>query len=336
MSVSVGRTHRLIRLLQMLQSGRKFDAGGLADGLRVSRRTLFRDLNTLEAAGVPYSYDKKTKRYSIAQDYFLPPVNLTVGEALALMLATRKVTSRKMHPDYALAVDAAMKIEAAIPGRVRRHCGAILESVAVQFWPTSDVEGVRHVIAVLHQAVLSGRKLRLRYDSYAEGEQIETVIHPYCKAFICRGWYVIGYSELHGETRTFKLERIEAATLLDAAFEPDSGFDLDSYFGNAWQMIRGDTRYHVKIRFLPLVAGNVDEVLWHKTQRTRREPDGSLIFEVDVDGIDEISWWVLGYGDQAEVLEPTSLRDIIHTRARNLTEIYQRSGGERETPPAGS
>ena len=73
----------------MLQSGRRYDADGLADGLTVSRRTLFRDLKMLEAAGIPFEYDKKSKQYQINKDYFLPPINLTVGEALALMLLTR-------------------------------------------------------------------------------------------------------------------------------------------------------------------------------------------------------------------------------------------------------
>jgi predicted DNA-binding transcriptional regulator YafY len=94
-------------------------------------------------------------------------------------------------------------------------------------------------------------------------------------------------------------------------------------------MIRGDKRYHVKIRFLKRVAGNVDEILWHKTQRTTFEEDGSLLFEVDVDGIDEIAWWALGYGDQAQVLEPPELREKVAGHAERMQRYYQGDGLNR-------
>ncbi|HNO77993.1 MAG TPA: WYL domain-containing transcriptional regulator [Phycisphaerae bacterium] len=312
----------MIKLLQMLQSGRRYDADGLADGLTVSRRTLFRDLKMLEAAGIPFQYDKKSKQYQINKDYFLPPINLTVGEALALMLLTRRVSTRKFHPEYRQALEAAQKIEAAIPGRIRSHCGAILQNIHVRFWPTSDVDGIDDVNATLMKALVESRKVLMRYDSFYDGCVIEDVIHPYKRIFMNRGWYMIGFSEKEGATRTYKLERIEQLTLGEQLFEPDPDFSLENYFGCAWQMIRGDRRYHVVIRFTPKVAGNVEEVLWHRSQRVQRDADGSLLFEVDVDGLGEISWWIMGYGDQALVLEPPELRDLIVKRARSLVAGY--------------
>ena len=318
------RIHRLIRLLRLLQSGRDYDVDGLAATLAVSRRTVFRDLNVLKAAGVPLGFDKGTQRYSIGQDYFLPPINLTVGEALALMLVTRKALSRKVHPDYARAVEAAMKIEGAIPPGVQKHCGSILDKVEVRLPPTSNVEGVRQVMGTLQVALAQRRQVAARYESFAEREVIELVLHPYRLAFINRAWYVIGFSKTHDQVRTFKLERFEDIHLLDQPFTPEARFDLDDYFGNAWQMIRGDTRSRVRIKFLPMVAGNVEEVLWHKTQRINWQPDGSIIFQVDVDGLNEISWWILGYGDQAVVLQPPELREMVLQRARGLVAHYDR------------
>jgi len=71
------------------------------------------------------------------------------------------------------------------------------------------------------------------------------------------------------------------------------------------------------------VAANVDEVAWHRTQRTHFEKDGALLFEVDVDGIHEISWWIPGYGDQAEVLEPPELRELIVGHAERMCAYYR-------------
>ncbi len=79
---------------------------------------------------------------------------------------------------------------------------------------------------------------------------------------------------------------------------------------------------HVIVRFKPLVARNVAEVNWHKTQRTKFLPDGSLEFRATVSGFSEIAWWILGYGDQAEVLQPARLRHLIAQRARNMAAMY--------------
>jgi proteasome accessory factor B len=78
----------------------------------------------------------------------------------------------------------------------------------------------------------------------------------------------------------------------------------------------------VVIRFQPLVARNVAEVMWHKTQDVKFDEDGSLVFRVRVSGLSEIVWWILGYGDQAEVLQPKKLRRLVAQRAKNMAIMY--------------
>ena len=64
------------------------------------------------------------------------------------------------------------------------------------------------------------------------------------------------------------------------------------------------------------------EVRWHKTQQVTWNDDKTMDFSVTVDGLNEISWWILGYGDQAEVLRPRKLRKLIAERLRGMTETY--------------
>ena len=78
------------------------------------------------------------------------------------------------------------------------------------------------------------------------------------------------------------------------------------------------------MRFLSKVASNVDEINWYKTQRTIYKPDGSMLFEVDVDRLSEIAWWILGYGDQAQVLEPIELREIIAAHVKQMYSYYKK------------
>ncbi|MCH8830429.1 MAG: WYL domain-containing protein, partial [Planctomycetes bacterium] len=63
-----------------------------------------------------------------------------------------------------------------------------------------------------------------------------------------------------------------------------------------------------------------------KTHKLEWREDGSLDFHVSVDGLSEISWWILGYGDQAEVIQPAELRQILSRRIEQMGRIYGKDG----------
>jgi len=81
--------------------------------------------------------------------------------------------------------------------------------------------------------------------------------------------------------------------------------------------------HDVVVRFSPKVARNVADMKWHKTQHLEFDGDGSLVFRAQVSGLNEIVWWVLAYGDQAEVLQPERLRTLVAGCARNMVAIYK-------------
>ena len=129
---------------------------------------------------------------------------------------------------------------------------------------------------------------------------------------------------MHGEVRTFNLDRFKSLKALSKRYTVPKSFSLDRHFRNAWHMIpdNGPDR-HVVVRFSPFVAQNVAEVQWHKTQRTTLLSDGHLEFRAIVSGLSEICWWILRYVDQAEVLKPARLRRMIAQRAQNMAAFYK-------------
>lgn len=297
----------------------------LVDEFGVSRRSVFRDMNVLREAGLACHYDPDSESYALEKSFYLRPLDLTLDEGLALLMLTRKVVSERVLPAYRSMVSAGLKIEAAVPDDVREHCGTLLEHVEFQWPQVSDVDPVSDLILRIKKAIVNRRKIHIRYDSYFDKREIETTLRPFRVFFRRRGWYVVGHSERHREVRLFKLERFVDMEETPKTFRMDKDFSLRAFFGNAWNMIRGDERFHVEIVFSARVAGNVEEVMWHPTQRTRRRSDGTLVFEVDVDGVDEIAWWVLGYGDQAVVVEPECLRSTIAKQAEQMLKLYKRN-----------
>lgn len=317
------RVERLLQLIQTLQSGRGFSADDLADAIGVSRRTIFRDLKVLSRAGMPFEFDRASRRYSAHRSALLPPVTLSHTEALSVLLATRAVTTGPLAWDRQAAASAAIKIESMLPPLVRDHCGTVLDKTDYRPAPASDATSIDTALTAIQTALVEQRAMSLRYDAPREGRVIDVMLSPYRLVFIHRAWYVIGHSREHKSARTYKVERIVQLCNGDVPYVPDPAFNLDEYFGHAWQMIRGDTRYHVAIRFSKKVSANVDEVIWHKSQRCTYEEDGCLLFEADIDGISEIAWWILGYGAEAEVIEPPVLRDQVAKHVRAMSHMYR-------------
>jgi proteasome accessory factor B len=314
--MSISRIYRLLRVITLLQGGRGYTANDLATELEVSRRTVFRDLNMLEMAHIPYYFDADNGGYRIGRHFFLPPINLTLTEALAILLLAGRMKSSSKLPLLTQGARAAVKIESAIPRAMQKHIGSIIDKLSVSMAPVARHEGLDSIFDELADAIAAGLVCKLVYISFHEKKQITVTVNPMRLTFKSRAWYLIAYSSAHREVRTFKLSRIRKLTVTEKTFAQPAEPDVADYFGDAWSMIPEGEIHEVHLRFSQQVAGNVAEVQWHNSQRVEWREDGSMDFHVTVDGLGEITWWILGYGDQVEVIAPPELRGRIADVAR--------------------
>jgi len=309
--------------LTTLQAGKSYAVGDLSKMFGTSRRTIFRDLNELQAIGVPYRYDAKAGGYAIDPEFFLPPVDLNLQEALSLLLLAHEASKQIQLPFKRSALLAALKIENNLPVKIRQYCNSALRNISAKAAAQAPMDLLDKIFAQLQNAIHSKRKVSISYHSLFDGKIIELELCPYHLLYNCRAWYVLGFSDLHKSVRTFKLSRIRDLTMTDKCFLGGDKFDLADYLGRAWSMIPEGRIYDVKLRFLPKVAENVTEVQWHSTQKVARNPDGSATVEFRVDGLGEITWWILGYGDQVQVLAPKILRTRVAEIARNMIRLNE-------------
>ncbi|MEX0936437.1 MAG: WYL domain-containing protein [Pirellulales bacterium] len=324
--MNLSRITRLLQLLRLLQAGRGHNATSLAQACGVSRRTIFRDLDTLRSAGVPLEFDEQLQRYHIPGTYFLPPTNFTAEEALALIAMAHEIGERGNLPFYEPARTAALKLEGSLPPQLRGVLKSMTRAIRIKLPPVNPLDGQRPIYEQLVDAIARQKAVRIRYQSLTEWSEITSKLRPYQLLFSRHSWYVIGRSSIHRETRTFHVGRIRQLEPLDESFRVPRGFSVERYLRNAWQLIpEPGPDQEVRIRFQPLVAQNVAEVNWHKTQRIEFNVDGTLDFYATVSGLREISWWILGYGDQAEVLQPKGLRELVAQRVRKLMQRYDGS-----------
>ncbi len=88
----------------------------------------------------------------------------------------------------------------------------------------------------------------------------------------------------------------------------------------------------IKVWFSPEVAGYIKEKIWHESQEIHPQADGSIIFDAEVAGTDEIKFWLMSWGSHALVLGPESLREEIRMEAESLLNRYEKEVEKEEKP----
>ena len=317
------RTGRIIQLLTALQSRRGYAISELTEILGKSRRTVYRDLKELEGAGLPCRFDTRCHCYTLDLQSPLPTLALSKDEAFGLLLLLREASHNIRLPFAYPAQLLSLKIENCLRREVRQFCDASFRFISISPAPKAKMDLLDKIFAQVLEAIQVKRALAIHCYLPAEQRSVTTDLNPYYLVYSAHTWHTIGESSFHKATHTFELNNITQLSPLDRYFVEDEKFDLREYFGYAWSLLREGQIYEVKLRFCPGIATDVAEVQWHETQTASFEDDDSVVLKFRVDGLNEITWWILGYGDQVEVLAPLALRQRIAQIASKIVDSQQ-------------
>lgn len=319
-----GKRDRLARLLGVLGVLQASGEAGIrpeeiARRTGTSKRTVYRDLKALETE-LRFPVWSEGGRWGVQPGAFLPPLRLTLPEAMAVFLSARLVTryADKYEPHLATAFQ---KLEEGLPDALREHVERTLDDLARR---RVDDAFNRHVEdltrAWADRRVVRFRYAPARYDG-ADREPRWAEVRPYLlePSLATHALYLIGFDETRDALRTFKVERILDLSLTPRTFEAPDAAALADTLRRAWDIIADQPETEVVLRFDPSVAARVREATWHPSQQVREADDGSLEWRARVAGTIEIRLWILSWGDEVEVLAPPDLRDDVRgTLARAI------------------
>lgn len=318
------RLARLLAVASILYARGSTDQGvAVADIARLTGmnvRTVYRDLRALEDELAVPIFQAGRGRYGIEKKFFLPPLHLTVPEAIVLFLAARLIARWSDESDQVV-ISAFTKIATEMPQPIARHVAATMLAVGEQR-PNERFTAIFNSVA---RGWAEGRVVEITYDS-GSGEPRRTRVRPYLlEPFAAgRSIYLIGHDETVDAMRTYKVERIRQAILTMDRYEIPDDFDPDQWLANSWGIWSSDTTppVAVRLRFDAGVARRVRETIWHRSQVLTDLKDGGVELTVRVAGIVEIRPWILSWGHQVEVLAPGELRDAVALATRGAADRY--------------
>lgn len=217
------RTDRLFELIQILRDGRLHTARDMAERVEVSTRTIWRDLASLQASGLPVDGERGVG-YILRETIALPPLTLTPDEVEALRLGAALV-ARGADPSLARAAEMLRaKVESVLPDRLRLPPATTGPFI---FTGRETEDSAIHLPALRH-ALRERVRTRIVYRD-AAGEYSTRLVRPLQLEFWGRVWTLAAYCEARADFRTFRLDRIEGLTLTDTPFPPEPGRELADY-----------------------------------------------------------------------------------------------------------
>jgi len=326
----MGRNNEVIRqwtILRKLAGSRQGETvKALAKLSGVTTRTVWRDMTALQEAGFPLMDEKLdgTTRWKLMEQGLkgLDNSGLTIAEVAALYFSRALIECLVGTPFQDDAKTALDKVSAAIPSHMRKFLDRLPAVLNVKATPQKkrDETRYRKHIAVLLNAVLEHRVVKMQYFSASSNRTKDYLVEPYRLAFAQGGMYLLAHVAKYRQVRTFAAERIKSVSMTEDTFTPPETANADPFPNSLG--INSGTPESVEIEFAPEAAVHIRERIWHPSQQVKERSNGSLRLGLNVCNDWALRSWIMSFGPLAKVISPSSLAESILEQLEEARDGY--------------
>ena len=321
------RKYQMARIIEVAslihKEPRRWTRPRLAAHLEVDIATIQRYIDLLREMDIEI-VPRGKQGYEMVSDFFLPALNLNFEEALALVTAARFYQAAEGKRAIEVLNSAIHKITSDLPKRTNETLDQIAPQIEVPHQQISQIDEIEPHRDRLYEAIRERRKVNMAYNAFSSGKREQHRLAPYAVLFRKHAWYVIGHTEQLNQILTFRINRIHNLFMSHLSYTIPVDFSVQKYMEKSWDFRLGPET-HVIIEFAPRIAPLIREVQWHSTQKIHEYADGGLRFEATVAGWQEVGWWVLTWGEEAEVIKPKELREWLAETATRMVEVYRKN-----------
>ncbi|MFJ9040376.1 helix-turn-helix transcriptional regulator [Streptomyces sp. NPDC102406] len=329
---------RLLQLLSLLQTPREWPGGELAERLRVSRRTVRRDIDRLRDLGYPVQASMGADGgYRLIAGKALPPLVLDDEEAVAIAVGLRAGAGHAVEGIEEASVRALAKLEQVLPSRLR-HRVSTLQAATIPLTSGDGATIAPETLTVIASAAAGTERLRFHYRA-ADGTETRRLVEPVRLVSTGRRWYLVAYDIDRDDWRTFRVDRVSEPFATGARFAPREVPEGDAaeYLRRSMEAGSG-AAYELDVEF----AATVEEVAARVPAAVGRPvplPDGGCRLRANASG--PVEWMAVRLamtGFDLRVRGPEELVAAVRELGSRMTRAAapggHGSGGSRGTARA--
>jgi predicted DNA-binding transcriptional regulator YafY len=301
---------RLLAITMTLLNQQRVSATELAERFEVSLRTIYRDMESINQAGIPIvSFPGSDGGYEIMPGYRIDRQVLSLDDFSAIVSALRGVRSATDNSDIDELLE---RIGAMIPGLSN---GTGTANVDLDFTPRSNV---KDKIGPLHKAIKEFHLVQFEYLD-KKGKETERTVEPMGLFLKGYAWYFYGYCLTRSDFRVFRLSRILHLKELPEPFvrRNYSLQDVEQQFRNQVNF----AKMKVVLLFRPAVKTRVRDDFGDDQVSTN--PDGSLSVIASYSSVDRAVQNILSYGANVLIVDPPELIEEIQRHIKNMVKNYK-------------
>lgn len=297
---------RLIGILSVLLQQECTTAPELAEKFEVSRRTINRDIEDLNRAGIPIQTIQGTGGgIRIMEGYRMDKTLLTSRDMQVIMAGLRSLDSISGSQYYKQLME---KIK---PGASHFLTGKDAILIDLSSWYKGAIEPK---ISMILEAIEA--KKRISFDYYASSGEGRRNMEPYYLIFKWSSWYAYGWCEQKKDFRLFKLNRMNKIQITQWEFTPRAvplpELDINKIYPE---------EISVEAVFAPDVKWRVVEE--YGPDCFTIQEDGSLYFRGKYTDFNSLVTWMLTFGDRVRVVKPTELKEALLQQAKEIVKKYE-------------
>ena len=319
------RSERFYKIDRLLKERRVVSFADFKRELGMSAASVKRDLAYLrDRYNAPIEYDREANGYRYGEPgagprYELPGLWFSATEVLALLSTLRMLGD--LQPGMLDGqIDPLRKRLRELLGSGDHSWEEVERRIRI-FQPERRAGDPQH-FGVAATAVLRRSQLWIRHYNRKKDEQTERAVSPQRLVHYRDNWYLDAWCHLRNDLRSFAIDAVRDARLLDARAKEIADAELDAHLGAGYGIFAGKKVEWATLRFTPQAARWVSAQTWHPEQRAHTDADGSYVLELPYAEAPELVMEILKYGPDVEVLAPASLRERVATALRDGASRY--------------
>ena len=294
---------RLFKIVYHLLEKGKSTAPELAKKFEVSIRTIYRDLDTISAAGVPiYATQGRGGGIFIMSDFVLNKSLLSEQEKEQILMALQDISATEYNQTDELLI----------------KLGGLFQSKVTNWIEVDFSEWYKntpnyYVFNLIKNAIFNQNMITFSYFAQ-EGNYSNRTVEPIKLIFKNKDWYLYGFCLLRNDFRFFKLTRIK-----DLEISSDTFRRAVENIPKVETVIKNKNFIHAKLKFSPKVAFRVYDEF---TDDVSKDNQGNLYVNIDLPDNETLFSYILSFGDNIEILEPDYLRHSMKEKLALMLEKY--------------